>query len=84
MRPTEPAMNLNSEASDLGWGGTVLKREKEPIYAGEHEIQGIWDPTEQSRTIMWRELLGMIYNLELAADTEDMMGRTPRDYLQIL
>ncbi len=82
MQPPTPTMTMHSDASDLGWGGTISRRGAlDPGSPGEVSLQGIWTPEEQSRTIMWRELKGMILTIERAADEADAAGRGPREWV---
>lgn len=45
--------------------------------SGRKEIQWIWPPVEQEKTILWRRLLEMISTVRAAGDLADALGRPP-------
>ena len=44
-----PDLNFYSDASDVGWGAIV----------GEHQVSGVWTPSQRELSINLREMMAM-------------------------
>jgi len=84
MHPPVADMTIHSDASDLGWGGTISSRGDDAAGdCGEVSLQGVWELPELRHTIMWRELFGMYRTIDKAADIADMAGRSADTVLRL-
>lgn len=56
MLPTFPTASVHTDATDVGYGGTINLTYVFPVIQGQHQIQGIWACRDCAESITYREL----------------------------